>query len=286
MKRISHRYNKLVLRQAWVLSLFISSLLVSSQNVSSQNQALIDTGSFFKSFDSTKIYYEVRGTGDAVVLVHGFIVNGQSWKRTVLYNDLIVQGYKVIILDQRGNGFSDKPHEPEAYENDAEAKDIMALMKLLGIKKYSAVGYSRGAIIVSRLLVLDKTIKKGVMGGMGAEFTNPEWPRRIMFYKALSGEPVPELETMVQNVKKQGLDQQALANLQKAQPSTSKDEIAKIKQPVLIICGDKDSDNGSAKELADLFKHPVYKITPGDHGGASRTKEFSTAVISFLKQNN
>ena len=161
MKRISHRYNKLVLRQAWVLSLFISSLLVSSQNVSSQNQALIDTGSFFKSFDSTKIYYEVRGTGDAVVLVHGFIVNGQSWKRTVLYNDLIVQGYKVIILDQRGNGFSDKPHEPEAYENDAEAKDIMALMKLLGIKKYSAVGYSRGAIIVSRLLVLDKTIKKG-----------------------------------------------------------------------------------------------------------------------------
>ena len=286
MKRISHRYNKLVLRQAWVLSLFISSLLVSSQNVSSQNQALIDTGSFFRSFDSTKIYYEVRGTGDAVVLVHGFIVNGQSWKRTVLYNDLIVQGYKVIILDQRGNGFSDKPHEPEAYENDAEAKDIMALMKLLGIKKYSAVGYSRGAIIVSRLLVLDKTIKKGVMGGMGAEFTNPEWPRRIMFYKALSGEPVPELETMVQNVKKQGLDQQALANLQKAQPSTSKEEIAKIKQPVLIICGDKDSDNGSAKELADLFKHPVYKITPGDHGGATRTKEFSTAVISFLKQNN
>ena len=286
MKRISHRYNKLVLRQAWVLSLFISSLLVSSQNVSSQNQALIDTGSFFRSFDSTKIYYEIRGTGDAVVLVHGFIVNGQSWKRTVLYNDLIVQGYKVIILDQRGNGFSDKPHEPEAYENDAEAKDIMALMKLLGIKKYSAVGYSRGAIIVSRLLVLDKTIKKGVMGGMGAEFTNPEWPRRIMFYKALSGEPVPELETMVQNVKKQGLDQQALANLQKAQPSTSKEEIAKIKQPVLIICGDKDSDNGSAKELADLFKHPVYKITPGDHGGASRTKEFSTAVISFLKQNN
>ncbi len=245
-----------------------------------------DTGSFFRSFDSTKIYYEVRGTGEAVVLVHGFIVNCQSWKRTELYKDLLAGGYKVIILDQRGNGFSDKPHTPEAYENDAEAKDIMALMKLLGIKKYSAVGYSRGAIIVSRLLVLDKKIQKGVMGGMGAEFTNPEWPRRIMFYKALRGDSVPELEAMVQNVKKQGLDQQALAYLQKAQPSTSKEELGKIKQPVLIICGDKDSDNGSAKELADLFKHPVYKITPGDHGGASRTKEFSTEVIAFLKRKN
>jgi pimeloyl-ACP methyl ester carboxylesterase len=253
-----------------------------SQNEKPNSTAIADTGKFFTSFDKTKIYYEVRGLGDAVVLVHGFIVNGQSWKRTELYKNLLEEGYKVIILDQRGNGFSDKPHDSTAYDNDAEAKDIMALMKLLKIKKYSAVGYSRGSIIVSRLLVLDKRIKKGVMGGMGAEFTNPQWPRRIMFYKALSGEPVPELAAMVENVKKQGLDQQALAYLQRSQPSTSKEELGKIKQPVLIICGDKDSDNGSAKELADLFKHPTYKITPGDHGGAGRTKEFSTEVISFL----
>src|SRR6187431_2391645 len=282
MKRMSYRSTKLILKQAWVLSLFISSLSVSSQNISSQHQTLTDTGSFFKSFDGTKIYYEVRGAGEPVLLVHGFIVNGQSWKRTELYKDLLNAGYKVVILDQRGNGFSDKPHDSTAYDNDAEAKDIMALMKLLNIKNYSAVGYSRGSIIVSRLLVLDNNIKAAVMGGMGAEFTNPEWPRRIMFYRALSGDSVPELQAMVQNVKKQGLDQQALAYLQRSQPSTSKEELGKIKQPVLIICGDKDSDNGSAKELAELFKHPTYKITPGDHGGASRTKEFSTEVISFL----
>ena len=276
MKKIFH---KLILQHGWLLILCIICLPAVSQDVT-QNMA--DTGRFFTSFDSTKIYYEVRGTGDAVVLVHGFIVNGQSWKRTELYKNLLEEGYKVIILDQRGNGFSDKPHTAEAYENDAEAKDIMALMKKLKIKKYSAVGYSRGSIIVSRLLVLDKRIRKGVMGGMGAEFTNPEWPRRIMFYKALSGEPVPELAAMLENVKKQGLDQQALAYLQKAQPSTSKEALGKIKQPVLIICGDKDSDNGSAKELADLFKHPVYRVTPGDHGSASRTKEFSIQVISFL----
>jgi len=266
-----------------LLFLFFSISFLQSGNAQN-NESLPDTGAYFKSFDGTKIYYEVKGEGETVLLVHGFIVNGQSWKRTELYKDLLMAGYKVIILDQRGNGFSDKPHDSTAYDNDAEAKDIMALMKLLKIKKYSAVGYSRGSIIVSRLLVLDKKIKKGVMGGMGAEFTNPEWPRRIMFYKALSGEPVPELASMVENVKKQGLDQQALAYLQRSQPSTSKEELGKMKQPVLVICGDKDSDNGSAKELADLFKHPTYKITPGDHGSASRTKEFSTEVISFLKK--
>ena len=274
-------FNKIVLKQVWLLLLFFSSL-----STYSQNQPLTDTGSFFKSFDGTKIYYEVKGYGEPVLLVHGFIVNGQSWKRTELYKDLLNEGYRVIILDQRGNGFSDKPHDSTAYDNDAEAKDITGLMKHLDIKKYSAVGYSRGSIIVSRLLVLDKNITKGVMGGMGAEFTNPQWPRRIMFYRALRGDSVPELQAMVNNVKKQGLDQLALAYLQRSQPSTSKEELGKIKQPVLIICGDKDSDNGSAKELADLFKHPTYKITPGDHGSANRTKEFSREVISFLKLKN
>ena len=243
-----------------------------------------DSGSFFTSFDGSNIYYEVKGKGEPVVLVHGFIVNSQSWKRTALFNDLVNSGHKVIILDMRGNGRSDKPHNPEAYENDAEAKDIMTLLKKLHIKKYSAVGYSRGSIIVSRLLVLDKKIKKAVMGGMGAEFTNPEWPRRIMFYKALSGEPVPELENMVQNVKKQGLDLQALAFLQKAQPSTSKKELARIKQPVLVICGDNDTDNGSAKELSELLPHSIYKIVPGNHNNANHSKEFSAEVISFLQK--
>jgi len=264
--------------------LFLFVLLLSAKPGNAQTNNATDSGAYFKSFDGAKIYYEVRGTGEPVLLVHGFIVNGQSWKRTELYKDLLNAGYKVIILDQRGNGFSDKPHDSTAYDNDAEAKDIMGLMKHLKIKKYSAVGYSRGSIIVARLLVLDKNIKKAVMGGMGAEFTNPEWPRRIMFYHALRGDSVPELKAMVDNVKKQGLDQQALAYLQRSQPSTSKEDLGKVKQPILIICGDKDSDNGSAKELADLFTHPTYKITPGDHGGASRTKEFSTEVISFLKK--
>jgi len=253
-------------------------------NSFAQNTFTPDSGAYFKSFDGTKIYYEVKGSGDPVLLVHGFIVNGQSWKRTELFNDLLAKGYKVIILDQRGNGFSDKPHDSTAYDNDSEAKDIMGLMKYLKIKKYSAVGYSRGSIIVARLLALDKKIKKAVMGGMGTDFTNPQWPRRIMFYHALRGDSVPELKAMVENVKKQGLDQLALAYLQRSQPSTSKEVLSKVNQPVLVICGDKDSDNGLAKDLAGLFKHSTYKITPGDHGGAIRTREFSGEVISFLEK--
>ncbi|HTJ48312.1 MAG TPA: alpha/beta hydrolase [Cyclobacteriaceae bacterium] len=240
---------------------------------------------FYTSSDGTKIYYEVKGNGDAVVLVHGFVVNGESWKKTALYNDLLSAGYKVITMDLRGNGKSDKPHNPELYLHDVEAKDVMGIVSKLGIQKYSVVGYSRGAIIASRLLVLDERVTHAVIGGMGADFTNPQWPRRVMFYEALSGKKAaPEVEGLIKHIKEAGLDQEALAYMQYGQPSTSKEELAKVKKPVQVICGTEDTDNGSAKELAALIPTSIYSTVPGDHGGAVRTLEFSASVISFIKK--
>jgi len=263
-------------KTAYLILLFVFPFSFANAQVDSV------TG-YFKSFDGTKIYYEVRGNGMPVVLVHGFIVNGESWKRTTLFNDLLNGGYKVISFDMRGNGKSDKPHTAAAYENDAEAKDIMGLLDQLGINEYHVVGYSRGSIIVARLLVLDKRIKKAVMGGMGDGFTDPEWPRRKMFAAALSGEPVKELEGMVNYVKQSGLDQEALAYLQKFQPSTVPDVLGKIKKPVLIICGDKDPDNGSPEALAKMIPNSKLVRPAGDHNSTLRAKEFSDEILKFIK---
>jgi pimeloyl-ACP methyl ester carboxylesterase len=260
-------------------------LLCVSISFAAYSQTAPDTASF-KSFDDTKIYYEVAGQGYPVVLIHGFIVNSESWKRTALYTDLAAAGYKVIIVDLRGNGKSGKPHNPEAYQNDAEAMDLMVLADKLGLTKYSVVGYSRGSIIASRLLILDKRVSSAVLGGMGSDFTNPEWPRRIMFYRALSGEPVPELEGLVKRVKDDpSLDQLALAYMQKGQPSTSRAEFGKVKKPVLVICGDKDEDNGSSKELAALIPKSSYKRVPGVHNDTARSKDFSMEILEFLKKH-
>jgi pimeloyl-ACP methyl ester carboxylesterase len=261
--------------------LSLSAFLIITCSLFSQTDS---TAGYYISFDGTKIWYEVKGAGEPVVLVHGFIVNGESWKKTALYANLLKAGYRVITFDMRGNGRSDKPHEASSYANDAEAKDIMGLLKTLQVKKYTAVGYSRGSIITARLLVLDKRVEKAVLGGMGTDFTNPEWPRRKMFYRALSGDSVPELAPMVSYVKRSGLDQQALALLQKEQPSTPKEILKKVQQPVLVICGSEDSDNGNAADLATLFTHGVYKATPGDHNNASKTPEFAAAIIQFLKE--
>src|SRR5205814_9009637 len=115
-------------------------------NLFSQDNTTVDSG-YFSSFDSTKIYYEVHGNGFPVLLVHGFIVNSSTWKHTAMYDSLLTTGNKVILIDLRGNGKSGRPHNEEAYQYDAETKDIMLLIKSLNINKYDVLGYSRGSII-------------------------------------------------------------------------------------------------------------------------------------------
>lgn len=243
-----------------------------------------DTGRYFTSFDKAKIYYEVKGSGYPVILVHGFSGTGQGWKNCAVYNDLLNAGYKVIILDQRGNGRSDKPHTDAGYANDAEARDIMGLMTFLGVKQYDAVGYSRGSIITSRLLVLDKRLHKAVMGGMGDGYTDPHWPRRIHAYEALMGDTTHhDVDDMIKYIHSQHFDDLALALQQKWQPSTSPAELAGVKIPVLIIRGTEDKENGSETALNKLIPGSGLVYVPGNHNTAIRTPEFGGAVLKFIE---
>lgn len=263
------------------ITAFAIMMLINS-TVNAQQPAI---GDFFTSFDSTKIYYEVKGEGFPVVLIHGFSGTGEGWKKGPLYNDLLDAGYQVIILDQRGNGRSDKPHTDAAYANDAEAKDIMGLATSLKLKKYYVVGYSRGSIIASRLLVLDKRIQKLIMGGMGDAYTNPDWPRRVHAYKALMGDTsFHDVDGMVKYIHSNPLfDITALALQQKYQPSTSKTELAKVTIPVMIICGTEDKDGGSEEGLKQMIPGSRLTYIPGDHNIAGKSVQFSSTVLAFLK---
>jgi pimeloyl-ACP methyl ester carboxylesterase len=260
----------------------LSILLIILQQLLFAQQT--DTSRYYVSFDGAQIHYEIKGNGAAVVLLHGFTGTIKSWKQTPLYADLVKAGYKVIVPDMRGNGLSDKPHIPEAYAHDAEARDIMGIVSELQLSNYMVIGYSRGSIIGSRLLVNDNRVSKAVLGGMGADFMNPEWPRRMMFYKALAGKPTPQLEGFMKYVKDSGFDQVALMYLQKSQPFTTREEFATVKKPVLILCGDVDEDNGSSKDLASLIPNAEYKRVPGDHNGTAKTKAFGDVVMAFIRK--
>lgn len=74
--------------------LFLAFVFVFNNSIAQTKSTFIQPpdSSYFTSFDGTKIYYEVLGEGKPVLLVHGFIVNSNSWKGTALYKDLLNDG--------------------------------------------------------------------------------------------------------------------------------------------------------------------------------------------------
>lgn len=260
-----------------------SLLLITSLFVAISVQAQTSREPLFTSFDGTKIHYDTSGKGKPVVLLHGFISTSESWKRASVRQALVDAGFKVVTLDLRGNGQSDKPHTAEAYRDNAELKDVMSLMKHLGLTNYDVVGYSRGAILTAKLLTMDKQVRRAVMGGISVDFSDPNWIRRKNFYEALTKPGShPEIQPAVDNAKKSGADMVVLARLQEFQPVTSRAELGKIKIPVLVVNGDQDKDNGDPQTLVDAIPGSHLVIVPGDHGGAMRTPEFAKAVVEFL----
>ena len=64
--------------------------------------------------DGLRIHYEVVGSGSPLVLYHGLTGSGQRWRDTG-YVAGLVEDYRLILIDARGHGESDKPHDQEAY---------------------------------------------------------------------------------------------------------------------------------------------------------------------------
>ena len=93
--------------------------------------------------DGTKIAYRARGTGPAVVLVHGTALSQVIWRGFGYVKDLAAD-HTVITLDLRGHGRSDKPHDPLAYGTQQMSGDVLAVLDDLGIASAHYVGYSLG----------------------------------------------------------------------------------------------------------------------------------------------
>jgi 3-oxoadipate enol-lactonase len=93
--------------------------------------------------DSVRLYYQSRGNGPAVMLVHGLSGNHQLWDRTV---PALVDRYRAIAVDLRGHGQSDKP--PGPYSVPGFAADLAVLLDQLAIERAVLVGLSMGGGVV------------------------------------------------------------------------------------------------------------------------------------------
>ncbi|NUW31190.1 alpha/beta hydrolase [Nonomuraea sp. SMC257] len=87
-----------------------------------------------------ELYYEDQGSGQPVVLIHGYPLNGHSWERQT--RELLAAGYRVITYDRRGFGQSSKVGS--GYDYDTFAADLNTVLETLDLREVILVGFSMG----------------------------------------------------------------------------------------------------------------------------------------------
>ena len=119
-----------------------------------------------------RIHYRVEGAGQPLVLQHGYTQNLEHWYQCG-YVDALKAQYRLILIDARGHGASDKPHERPAYAWPAGAMDVLAVLDALGIHRALFWGYSMGgAIGFGALTIAPERFVALIAGGAAADTFN------------------------------------------------------------------------------------------------------------------
>ena len=108
--------------------------------------AFINVGN--ENSTSIDLYYEDHGSGAAVILIHGYPLNGASWEKQTAA--LLAAGCRVITYDRRGFGKSSQP--TTGYDYDTFAEDLRKLVRKLELENFALVGFSMGGGEVARYI--------------------------------------------------------------------------------------------------------------------------------------
>lgn len=242
---------------------------------------------YFASFDGRRIaWYEV-GHGRPVVLIHGLFSSAWiNWIRYGHAEKIAAKGFRVIMPDLRAHGASDASHDPAAYPPDALARDGMALIEHLGLTDYDLGGYSLGARTVVRMLTMGAAPRKVILAGMGLSGIVKTGDRGGHFRDILTnlgkherGTPEWNAEAFLKTTKG---DPQALLLLLDTFVDTPREVLDGIHQPVLVVAGEEDADNGSHAALAEALPDARLVETPGGHMSAVIKPELGQAIADFL----
>jgi pimeloyl-ACP methyl ester carboxylesterase len=271
-----------------------------------------------EDFDSNgvKIHYIVEGQGEPVVLIHGFTADiDKNWRTGFAAGadntpgpriiEALSKNYRVIALDNRGHGKSDKPHDPKQYGQEM-VEDVVRLLDHLHIQKAHVVGYSMGAIITANLLTkhADRLLTATLGGHSGLRDES-----RSKFYDELAtsleegkgfgpmiaaltppGRPKPSAEQMeaINAALTKGNDTKALAAAMRRFPDLgiAPDSLKSNQVPTLALIGELDPLKKGVDKLEENMANLKVVVIPGaDHITAVGNPEFLKGLSEFLARH-
>jgi pimeloyl-ACP methyl ester carboxylesterase len=227
------------------------------------------------------------GEGRPVVLIHGYFSNAEvNWIKYGHAAKIAARGFRVIMPDLRAHGQSDKPHNPAAYPPDVLMRDGLALIAHLGLSDYDLGGYSLGARTTVRMLANGASPRRVILSGMGLTGLVKTEGRGGYFHNVLTnlgsferGSSEWLTEAFLKTTKG---DPEALLLILQTFVNTPREAVEAIQQPVLVVSGAEDYDNGSAHDVAELLPHGRFVEIPGTHMSAVVHHQLGEAIADFL----
>lgn len=252
---------------------------------------------FFNSDGVRLAYVDIpahEGEGRPVILVHGFASNhAVNWANTLWTTTLARAGRRVIALDNRGHGQSEKLYEPEAYHSHVMAEDVRRLMDHLDLAEADVIGYSMGARITAHLALRHpERVRSAVLGGLGIHLVEgvglPLGIADAMEAPSLDVLTDPMQRMFRAFAEQTKSDLRALAAcIRGSRQTLTREEVMSITLPVLVAVGTNDPIAGSPHELAALLPRGRALDIPGrDHNLAVGDKVHKQGVVAFLAEQD
>ena len=240
--------------------------------------------------DGVRIAYMVEGAGEPIVLVHGFASNTEAnWIDTGWVRTLAAAGRKVIALDNRGHGQSDKPREAKAYSTLIMAEDVRRLMDHLGVSRADVMGYSMGARIATFLsFTHPDRVRSAVFAGVGDNMLHGmvgagpiAAALEARYVEDIDDDEARQVRAFAEQTNS---DLKALAVcIRASREPISADMLSRITAPVLVVVGTKDTIAGSGAALADLIPNAqLLQLRNRDHMTAVGDRNYKRGVLAFL----
>ena len=236
------------------------------------------------------IAYHDEGEGPPVLLIHGFASNWRvNWQATGWVKTLTEAGYRVIAVDNRGHGESEKLYDPAQYSATMMAEDAGRLLDHLAITQAAVMGYSMGARITAFLTMLrPEKVSRAVFAGL-AERMVLGVPGAEAIADGLMAETSrdvkdPGARSFRIFAEQTKSDLKALSACMRSSRVKIKPEaLARIRCPVLVVAGEVDDVAGPVQPLVELIPGATGVTLPGrNHMNAVGDMGYKKAVLGFL----
>ena len=227
-----------------------------------------------------------------VLCVHGFASSCKdNWVDTGWVRDLTRAGYRVLGVDQRGHGASDKPHDRRDYTMPALVADLLAVLDTYLLDSVLYVGYSLGGRVGWQVLVdAPQRVSRGVLGGIpdGTPLARVD----IEQARAYADRGIPVEDRVTQNYvtlaeRLPDNDLRVLVALAEGMRfgDADPDPSNPPRQPVLFATGSEDSILERSKVLAEATPSGRFVEIPGRHHfNAPGSRVFRQEALAFLAE--